>query len=74
MEIIPSGKTRDLKLVMRPASAKTEQTATDRLYYRVPDVADITVSLGDEKLLTARKLVYQFGSTVALPSNIIIGK
>ncbi len=74
MEIIPSGKTRDLKLVMRPASAKKEQTATDRLYYRVPDVADITVSLGDEKLLTARKLVYQFGSTVALPSNIIIGR
>ena len=74
MEIVPSGKTRALKLVTRPASKKKEQTVNDKLYYRVPDVAEITVSLGEEKLLTARKLIYQFGSTVALPSNIIIGR
>jgi len=74
MEIIPSGKTRDLKLVMRPASTKKELSSSDRLYYRVPDVAEITLTLGDERLCTARKLIYQFGNTVTLPSNFIIGK
>lgn len=74
IEINPSGKTRDLKLVVQPASSKVEHSESDRLYYRVPDVAEITVTLGEERLCTARKLVYQFGSTVALPSNFIIGR
>lgn len=74
MEIIPSGKTRELNLVVRPVTSQKELALTDRLYYRVPDVAEITLTLGDEKLCTARKLVYQFGNTVALPANFIIGR
>jgi len=74
MEIIPSGKTRELNLVVRPVASQKELALTDRLYYRVPDVAEITVSMGEEKICTDRKLVYQFGNTVALPANFIIGK
>jgi hypothetical protein len=74
MEIIPSGKTRELNLIMTPVSSQKELSATDKLYYRVPDVAEITLTIGEERLCTARKLIYQFGNTVTLPSNFIIGK
>ncbi len=74
IEMTPSGKTRELKLVVRPVSSQKELAASDRLYYRVPDVAEIRISDGDEILCTARKLVYQFGNTVTLPANFIIGK
>lgn len=74
IELIPSNKTKDLNLVVRPAGSEKEMSGSDRLYYRVPDVVDIRITQGNETLCTARKLVYQFGNTVTLPSNIIIGK
>lgn len=74
LELLPSNKTKDLNLVVRPAGSEKEMTGSDRLYYRVPDVVDIRLTQGNETLCTARKLVYQFGNTVTLPSNIIIGK
>ncbi len=74
LEITPSGKTRELKLVTRPVVSQKELTVRDRLYYRVPDVADLRVTAGEETLCTSRKLVYQFGTTVVLPSNFIIGR
>lgn len=74
MEIVPSGKTGELNLVVRPESVEKKADPAERLYYRVPDVADITVSMGDEWLLTDRRLVYQFGKKVALPSNYILGR
>ena len=74
IEMTPSGKTRDLNLMVRPVASEKELESRDRLYYRVPDVVDVTVTSSDEILCTARKLVYQFGNTVTLPSNFIIGK
>lgn len=74
IEMKPSGKTGQMKLVVRPVGSAKELEASDRLYYRVPDVAEIRISSGDETLCTARKLVYQFGNTVTLPANFIIGK
>lgn len=74
LELLPSNKTKDLNLVVRPAGSEKEMSRSDRLYYRVPDVVDIRITQGNETLCTARKLVYQFGNTVTLPSNIIIGK
>lgn len=73
MEITPSGKTGALNMLTSETSQK-ETSSTDKLYYRVPDVAEITITLGNERLCTARKLVYQFGKIVNLPSNFIIGK
>jgi hypothetical protein len=74
IEMQPSGKTKELNLIVRPVSSEKELAARDRLYYRVPDVVDIRVTSGDETLVTTRKLVYQFGNIVALPSNFVIGK
>ena len=74
MEIIPSGKTVNLNIVAAPAGGKKDQAETGSLIYRVPDVAEITVSMDGEELCKARKLVYQLGAKVALPANFIIGK
>ena len=74
MEIIPSGKTKELNLVVRPVASQKDLALSDKLYYRVPDVAEVTLTMGSERLLTARRLVYQFGNTVALPANFIIGR
>jgi len=74
MGIIPSGRTGNLNMVVRPVSWQTVQATGDRLYYRVPDVAEITVSMDGEQLCKARKLVYQLGKKLALPANFIIGK
>ncbi len=74
MEIIPSGKTRELNLVVRPVTSQKDLPAADRIYYRVPEVAEVRVSLGDESLCSYRGLIYQLGSMVALPSNFIIGR
>ncbi|HPT11986.1 MAG TPA: DUF4831 family protein [Bacteroidales bacterium] len=74
IEMMASGKTKDLNLVVRPVTSKNEVGLSDRLYYRVPDIADIRITNGSTVFCTARKLVYQFGSIVALPSNYIIGK
>jgi hypothetical protein len=74
IEMVASGKTKDLNLVVRPVTSKNDIELSDRIYYRVPDVADIRITNGSTVFCTARKLVYQFGSIVALPSNFIIGK
>jgi hypothetical protein len=74
IEFIPSGKTRDLNLIVRPVVSEKEIAVADKLFYRVPDVVEMRVSLGNRTICTARKLIYQFGNTVALPSNFIIGK
>lgn len=74
MEIIPSGKADALNMVVNPVSPKKHADVIDRLYYRVPDVAEISVTMGEERLLTARRIIYQFGKTVALPGNFIIGR
>jgi hypothetical protein len=74
IEMAPSYKTKDLNLVVRPVTSEKEIGLSDRLFYRVPDVVDIRITEGNAVLCTARKLVYQFGNTVALPANFIIGK
>ena len=74
IEMTPSNKTRNLNLVTSPVPSEKEAIVPDKLFYRVPDVVDIRIFSGNEMLYSGRKLIYQFGSTVTLPSNFIIGK
>jgi hypothetical protein len=73
VEFIPEKKTKNLTIINR-VQAKAEGAKYDKLFYRVPDVVDIKISLGSEKLFDSRKLIYQFGEVVQLPANYIIGK
>ena len=73
VEFIPEKKTKDLTYISN-SQPSTESKKFDRLYYRVPDVVNMKISLGSEILFDSRKLIYQFGEVVQLPANYIIGK
>ena len=72
-ELIPEQKTKSIAIFnnqpITPAGAKY-----DKLFYRVPDVVNLKISMGPEILFSSRRLVYQFGEVVQLPANYIIGK
>jgi len=73
VEFIPEQKVKDLTIITKPAPEKETETY-DKIFYRVPDVVSVKISLGNEALSNSRKLVYQFGQIVQLPANYIIGK
>jgi len=51
-----------------------QESAYDKIYYRVPEIVDIRVTDGNRNLGGKRQLIYQFGKKVALPANYILGK
>ncbi len=66
-------KTKDLTYI----SSQTPDPfnpPVDKLFYRIPDIVNMSVSIEDEILYNSRKLVYQFGEILQLPGNYIIGK
>jgi len=72
-ELIPEQKTKALTVINKN-QADAAGTTFDKLFYRVPDVVNIRISMGNEVFFKSRKLVYQFGETIQLPANFIIGK
>jgi len=73
IEFIPEMKTRNLNTISGKSGTSSSQKV-DKLFYRVPDVVNVKVTVGNEILNTSRRLVYQMGDVVQLPSNFIIGK
>ena len=69
VEFTPEKKTKDLV-----TTGKSSDKKYDKIFYRVPDVAAVKISVGSEKLYDSRKLIYQFGEVVTLPGNYIIGR
>jgi hypothetical protein len=57
-----------------PEEKQEPAQVSDKIFYRVPDVVNISISSGNETILSSRRLIYQFGQVVQLPSNYIIGK
>jgi len=74
MDIVSEQKTKDLTIIKKQNTEQASQTVYDKLYYRVPDMVNLKVSMGNEVFINARKLVYQFGQVLQLPANYIIGK
>jgi hypothetical protein len=73
VELKPEQKTKDLTIITKK-QAEPEVPGFDKLFYRVPDVVNMKISLGPEVLFNSRKLIYQFGEVIQLPANYIIGK
>lgn len=72
--IDPEQKTKKLAVITPEPVEGAVLTADDNLYYRVPDAAGIKILLGNEILLSARRLIYQYGELVRLPGNYLISK
>jgi len=60
------GKTEILK---NPGQAEKLPLQRNALYYRVPDVANVEVSLGGRTLLKGRYRVSQYGEILSIPSG-----
>jgi hypothetical protein len=74
IELVPEKRTQDLNIINKPDTKTNEEQRFDRLYYRVPDVVNMKISLENEPLFSSRRLVYQYGKVIQLPANLIIGK
>ena len=72
-ELFPEQKTKAITIINKNQSDQPN-TTFDKLYYRVPDIVSLKISMGNEVLFYSRKLIYQFGETIQLPANFIIGK
>jgi hypothetical protein len=76
IEFVPEKKNKEITIIARPepeSKSESEEIVYDKLFYRVPDVVNIKISIGSETLFNSRKLIYQFGNIVQLPANYIIG-
>lgn len=73
LELIPEQKTKDLSIITRKPT-DSSSPVNDKLYYRIPDVVNLKISMKDEILYNSRKLVYQLGEVLQLPSNYILNK
>ncbi|HEX2968944.1 MAG TPA: DUF4831 family protein [Bacteroidales bacterium] len=70
LTLTPENRTKELAIVRNSSeSRKTDQQ--DKLYYRVPDVVNMKINLGDEVLFNSRRLVYQYGEIIKLPANLV---
>jgi Domain of unknown function (DUF4831) len=72
-EFIPEQKTKDVTVINKNKSGPAGPVY-DKLYYRVPDVVNVKITMGQEILFNSRRLIYQFGNVIQLPENYIIGK
>lgn len=65
-------KTSALSGVNFETSEKDDEQS-GYLYYRVPDVVNMKIALGNDILFNSRRLVYQYGEIIRLPGGIILG-
>ncbi len=66
LRIRKTGKTELLKDPVRPGKLPVQ---TNALYYRVPDMAELEISLGGRTLLTGRYPVQQYGEILTMPAG-----
>ena len=71
MSLDPEQKTKDLTMILHSQPEASEQKF-DKLYFRMPDVVNVKILMGEETIYRSRKLVYQFGEIMQLPSNYIL--
>lgn len=69
-DLIPEQKTKNL-IYTRNNQNEKSASVYDKLYYRAPDVVNLKISKGTDILLNTRKLIYQFGEVIQLPSNYV---
>jgi hypothetical protein len=73
LELTPEKRTGTLS-VLRASQSLPGENNLNRLYYRVPDVVNMKITLGNEVLFNSRRLVYQLGEVIQLPANMLIGR
>ena len=73
MVLEPEKKTKDLTIISHQKQEPSQQKF-DKLYFRIPDVVYVKILMGEETIYRSRRLVYQVGEVMQLPSNFILNK
>lgn len=73
IEFIPEQKLKDIT-VLKKTQTTPIVPVYDKLFYRMPDVVNVNAGFEEELLYKSRKLIYQFGEIMQLPSNYILGR
>jgi hypothetical protein len=73
IKMVPEQRTKDLTILVKEHANKSVPMI-DKLFYRIPDVASLTIDVGNKTIYSSRKLVSQYGEVMQLPANYIIGK
>jgi hypothetical protein len=66
--------SRDMTVITYPKAQDGTSAVNDKLYYRMPQITTVDIKKGEETIYSGRKLIYQLGNIMQLPSNYIIGK
>jgi len=74
IQFSPNVQTKEITVITHPKAVNDNSGGYDKLYYRMPQIVTVSLKRGEETLFTSRKLIYQFGNVIQLPSNYIIGK
>lgn len=70
MELRNEMKTSAIERLSTPVSASRDNN-TDRLFYRIPDVAGVQLTDGNNMIARKRILVSQYGNLVNLPADFL---
>jgi hypothetical protein len=70
IEIVSAGKTEPLEPIVIEQESDEQNIA--KLYYRVPDLAQVQIIDGKNLLANKKLLIYQYGKILQLPSNFIL--
>jgi hypothetical protein len=74
VELTPERKTKVLSSLNSQLTGGSGKHAENKLYYRIPDIANLKITIGNEVLFNSRRLVYQLGEIVQLPSGLILAR
>jgi hypothetical protein len=72
-EVVPEQKTKDITII-ESGEPGSSSTMSDKLFYRIPDMATVRISMDGKTLYSSRRLIYQLGEVMQLPSNYLIGR
>jgi len=73
IEFVPEQKLKDIT-VLKKTPTTPIVPVYDKLFYRIPDVVTVNAGFEEELLYKSRKLIYQFGEIMQLPSNYLLGR
>jgi len=69
----PEQKLKEVTVLAKNSETQAKDQI-QKVFFRIPDMVNVTIGYDGKKLYNSRKLIYQYGETTQLPALYIIGK
>ena len=70
IRVIAEQKTKDVTMLLS-GEVNSSGPKTDKLYYRIPDMAEVRIYSGSKLLFNSRMSICQYGEVMQLPANYL---